>query len=53
MKYKDFLQEEHATILNEEGMYPDYETWLSQLDIDEWIAYGEIYALRAKMEIMK
>lgn len=42
-RFEEFLQERHGSeyIGTKDGMVDDFEDWLTRLDIDQWINYGE------------
>jgi len=45
--FTEFLKEEHANYYNgtDDNMPEAFEKWLSELSTDEWIDYGNRFAL--------
>ncbi len=52
MTFEDYLQDVHATQAQclDDEMPDDFNNWLQELDCDEWIRYGELYAKDKQLE---
>ncbi len=50
--FEDYLQTKHAEQYHglDDNMPDDYNEWLSNLDADSWISYGDDYAARLALE---
>ena len=44
--FEDFLQDIHAEQYEglDDDMPDNYDTWRQEMDVDDWMAYGEMFA---------
>lgn len=54
-KFEEFLQERHAEECpgTKDFLIEDFERWISLLDIDQWLNYGEWFANKTAKEMLE
>lgn len=54
--FEDFMQTKHAEQYQglDDEMPDDFNEWLQDVDIDDWLLYGELYSqIKVKEELKK
>ncbi len=53
-KFEDFLQEKHGGdfVGTKDMMIDDYENWLENVTIDEWIEYADAFKKQSSSELL-
>lgn len=53
--FEDYMQDVHAKqyIGLDDEMPDDYDNWLCELDIEDWINYGEKHSLKEQKKMIK